>query len=182
MIKRVGIILTTMLLALTTTATVLGYSFFPAGSLTTKYSVKVCNCNSLWLSLIDNSIASWNSTPTPVNITKSSTAKNNINASNYTDTWYGYYIGYNEGISSLFYFDIKLNANTIQKKATNFNNFVQSVLVHELGHSFSLDDNPPGVTATIMYYDRDRNIMTTPQTDDINGVNDYYTHTGDLDY
>ena len=68
-------------------------------------------------------------------------------------------------------FQIKLNSTTISNDATNFNNFVQSVLVHELGHILWLADNPSTTSSSIMKYTRDRNTLTRPQSYDINDVN-----------
>ena len=64
---------------------------------------------------------------------------------------------------------------SISNDATNFNNFVQSVLVHELGHILCLADNPSTTSSSIMKYSRDRNTLTRPQTYDINDVNTKFT-------
>lgn len=71
-------------------------------------------------------------------------------------------------------FDITLNSRTISRDATNVSNFIQSVFVHELGHSIWLRDNPPTTSPSIMSHSRDRDTMTDPQTYDINAVNAKY--------
>lgn len=100
-------------------------------------------------------------------------SQNYILASQYLDEWYGIEIptpssGY---ITS---FIIKLNTRTIADNATNFSNFAQSVLVHELGHVFWLKDNPGTTSSSIMKYSRNRNLMILPQQYDINNVNAKY--------
>ena len=47
-------------------------------------------------------------------------------------------------------------------------------MVHELGHLFSLDDNPPITNQTIMSYSRNRETMIVPQLYDIYNVRNYY--------
>lgn len=54
------------------------------------------------------------------------------------------------------------------------NNWGQSVLVHEFGHAFCLDDNPSSRNASIMNHDRTRNTLIKPTSNDIAGVNSAY--------
>ncbi len=128
--------------------------------------------NDLWVSIMDESVDSWN-TLANVSIMKDPWSQNYILASQYLDEWYGIEIptpssGY---ITS---FIIKLNTRTIADNATNFSNFAQSVLVHELGHVFWLKDNPGTTSSSIMKYSRNRNLMILPQQYDINNVNAKY--------
>lgn len=103
-------------------------------------------------------------------VTKSSSSANTIVAAGYSDTWYGLATQTVSG-NTTTKFQIKLNSTTISNDATNFNNFVQSVLVHELGHILWLADNPSTTSSSIMKYTRDRNTLTRPQSYDINDVN-----------
>ena len=68
-------------------------------------------------------------------------------------------------------FKIELNRNNLVSKSDTFRS---SVLVHELGHAFCLDDNPSSGNSSIMNYDRNRNYLTWPTSDDIAGVNAAY--------
>ena len=83
----------------------------------------------------------------------------------YSPGWYEYVVA---GRATTF--TIYLNDYNIEKKSDQYK---QSVIVHELGHAFCLDDNPPE-SLSIMRYDRNREIIIIPQTDDINGVNAAY--------
>ncbi|MCL2320987.1 MAG: M10 family metallopeptidase domain-containing protein [Oscillospiraceae bacterium] len=116
---------------------------------------------------MDDSATAWNVTATRVTVSSSTSSPNKILADNYADTWYGLSSSANPGP-----FTIKLNARTINAVATNFYNFVKSTLVHEYGHIFCLDHT--AVQASIMYLDRNRNVMTTPQQFDISEVNSVY--------
>lgn len=71
-------------------------------------------------------------------------------------------------------FGIVLNDNELRIESTNF---IQSVIVHELGHALCLDDNPSNTTtpnASIMNHRRTRDTIYVPQLDDINGVKNAY--------
>jgi hypothetical protein len=137
------------------------------------YSVKPYNYNSQWQPAMDKAIANWYYTDSPAYITKAEGAYNTVVAAQYSDTWYGLYQRNWRWLPPTYYFDIKLNARTISRDASNFSNFVTSVNVHEYGHGFDLADNPSGVVS-IMRYDRDRNTMTKLSGHDVADVNAYY--------
>ncbi|GIF97729.1 hypothetical protein [Catellatospora citrea] len=137
------------------------------------FSVKPYDYNSLWQVPMDRALSAWNVTPTPVWITKSSSAKSIIVAQQYPGkTWFGLYTPH--GSKPDRYFDIKLNSLEISKATTNFDKFVQYNLVHELGHALSLIDNPVTSQVSIMKYGVDFNLYYVPQQYDINDVNNYY--------
>ena len=48
------------------------------------------------------------------------------------------------------------------------------MLVHEFGHAFCLDDDPSYGNASIMNYNRNRDYLTWPTTNDEAGVNYAY--------
>ena len=48
------------------------------------------------------------------------------------------------------------------------------IVYHELGHAFCLDDKPSSGNSSIMNYDRDRNTLIKPTSNDIAGVNNAY--------
>lgn len=151
---------------------------FAAQFLTYGYSsktipVKSYSYNATWQTPMDQSLANWNNAGAKISFTKSSSSSNTITAAQFNDTSYGVNYGSVSG-STLKSFRIELNSRTISADATNLSNFIQSVFVHELGHSIWLADNPDTSSASIMKYTRDRNSMTKPQTYDINGVKSKY--------
>lgn len=127
--------------------------------------------NSTWTDRVTAAAVSWNTTASPAFIQNSASSSNKLYISSYADTWFGYYESYRLGGTIVDQFDIKLNSRTIGNEATNWNNFVESSTVHEMGHSLNLAHN--SVTSIMNNY-RDRNTMHTPQQDDIDGVNAYY--------
>lgn len=90
------------------------------------------------------------------------------------DTWYGMYTPQDRQYilwGRAGKFKIELNRNTLVGESDTF---VSSVLVHEFGHAFCLENNPSTGNLSIMNYDRDRNYLTWPTSDDIAGVNNAY--------
>jgi len=127
--------------------------------------------------LFVNSKNAWNYTATPVWITAVPGSGHSwVIDGQYGDEWYGLYTA--ESLQYIFWgratkFSIKLNRTLLVSEGDNF---WQSVLVHEFGHAFCLDDNPNSSVpnSSIMNYNRSRNTLITPQADDINGVNNAY--------
>ena len=126
-------------------------------------------------SVYKNSVSAWNSTNTPVNIkTVPGSGHSYVIDGVYNDTWYGLYTPKNRqwiisGRAGKF--TIELNRKELVSESDNF---WQSVLVHELGHAFCLDDNPSSGNSSIMNYDRNRNTLIKPTSNDIAGVNSAY--------
>ena len=120
-------------------------------------------------------IDEWNSTDTPVEITQvPGSGHSYIISGQWDDTWYGLYTPQSRQYvlwGRAGKFKIELNRNTLVDKSDTFR---CSVLVHELGHAFCLDDNPSSGNSSIMNYDRNRNYLTWPTSDDIAGVNAAY--------
>jgi len=149
------------------------YVYYDGGypSATYKLDFGYSRYNSTWTNRISAAVSSWNSTSTPVWITNDGTSSNKVYAANYADSWYGLYTPSTNWLGSVTSFNIKLNSRTLNADASNWDHFVESTTVHEIGHSLSLDHNN---NTSIMNSGRDRNTMYKPQTDDINGVNAYY--------
>lgn len=97
--------------------------------------------NSTWQTPMNQSVLNWNITPTKIGFSKSSNSNNYIYASQYSWSAYGKCTSTYRG-NKLTSYTIRLNSRTISEDATNFSNFVQSVFVHELGHTIWLGDNP----------------------------------------
>jgi len=147
-------------------------TYFSGGMPSATYQIKPWNYNSQWQEPMDNSLSSWNSASSKVNITKNNNASAYVTAAQYDEDWYGLYT---YSFIPLFRtFNIKLNARTIAADASNRPNFIRSVFVHELGHSLSLADNPNTSQNSIMKYSRNRNTLYTPQSYDITDVNSFY--------
>lgn len=127
--------------------------------------------------IFENSQSAWNCTSTPVWITSVPGSGHSWAIDGqYGDEWYGCYTIITR--KYIFWgratkFKIELNRTLLVGESDNF---WQSVLVHEFGHSLCLGDNPnPSVpNSSIMNYARNRNTLLTPQTDDISGVNYAY--------
>lgn len=123
------------------------------------------------------SVSRWNSTSTPVKITEIAgliLENNYVTSGQWDDTWYGMYTPTKQ--QYIFWgravkFKIELNRTNLVGESDTF---WRSVLVHELGHAFCLDDNPSSGNSSIMNYDRNRNYLTWPTSNDIAGVNNAY--------
>ena len=135
--------------------------------------VKTYSYNSTWQTPMNQSVLNWNGTPTRIGFSKSSSSSNNIYASQYSWSDYGKCTSTYTG-SKITNYTIKLNSRTISADATNLSNFIQSVFVHELGHTIWLGDNPNTSSSSIMKYSRNRNSMTKPSSYDISSVNTKY--------
>lgn len=129
----------------------------------------VINTSRSYKDLVKKSIATWNNSIKEVNIYEKKKATNTVLSGSYADTWIGAYSYYLRS-GKTYKFNIYLNDRLLSSKSSNYK---QSTIVHEFGHALSLADNPPE-KQSIMRYDRNRDVMTTPQQDDINGVKKYY--------
>lgn len=85
----------------------------------------------------------------------------------YAETWFGFY-GPQQYNTSNFHkttkFRIILNRTKLEFESPNFR---QSVAAHEFGHSFGLGHT---WLPALMNLNRDRNVIYTPQSDDIDGA------------
>ncbi|MEY8745216.1 M57 family metalloprotease [Paenibacillus tundrae] len=154
-------------------STIYAATFLNYGYPSSTIPIRPYNYTSTWQAPMDASIANWNNAGAKVQFTKSTNSPNTITAGNFNNTAYGVNYASVSG-SQVVSFRIELNASTISADATNLSNFIQSVFVHELGHSVWLGDNPTTSSPSIMSYTRNRNSMTKPQTFDINNVRSRY--------
>ncbi len=158
----------------TKTVTIISeWAYLDYGWSTTTIPIQPYSYNDVWQTAMDASISSWNNAGVEVTFGKDSSCDNTVIAAYLDADWYGNITCYpNE--SELESFDISLNSRRISEDTTNTSNFIQSVFVHELGHTIWLRDNPPTGLDSIMYHFRDRDTMTEPQDYDINAVNAKY--------
>lgn len=157
--------------AVTTVASAVRYHYYNGGVADPVISVD----NRVGETYYTQAVASWNATATDVSITTSSSADSYVVDGEYDDTWYGLYTPKDRDFLTLHagYFIIKLNNATLP----NTTNFKRSVLAHEFGHAFCLDDNPSDTTtpnASIMNYSRNHATIYGPTSDDVAGVNYAY--------
>ncbi|MFG1872897.1 zinc metalloprotease [Micromonospora arborensis] len=136
------------------------------GQIIARISIYPYNYNSTWMSPLDRSLSNWNVTASPAYFYKDTLSSSTLTVTSYSDTWYGYYQAC--GTTCMY---VRVNSRTINRDASNFSNFVTSVVVHELGHALNLAHND---LTSIMNHGRNRNSMTTPQSHDVADVNAYY--------
>lgn len=154
-------------------STVFAATFLSYGYPSSTIPIRSYNYASTWQVPMDTSIANWNNAGAKVQFVKTSNSPNTITAGNFNNTAYGVNYASVSG-SKIVSFRVELNASTITADASNLSNFIQSVFVHELGHSIWLGDNPTTNSPSIMSYSRNRNSMTQPQAFDINNVRSRY--------
>ena len=141
-----------------------------------------------WTPYLEAGMNSWNASNTPVHFFVDHTSNNTINIS--TDFWAD-----GLGINHIFpdhtgtqvvRSEIELfvhNINTyVMLSNGSFQDVVQSVVAHELGHTIGLRDGyrqnfPLGgfLNASLMNQDRSRNIVTAPTAFDVTSVNMLYS-------
>lgn len=138
------------------------------------------NFSSTWQTAINQSRYKWNNSSAPVNFYTSSNSNNRIYVSQYDYKAYGITYALELSGNELTKFKIELNSRTIMSAASagSLENFIQSVLVHELGHTIWLADNPVTEKDSIMKYTRDRNTMVSPTAYDISNVAAKYNKNG----
>lgn len=153
-----------------------GNRYWPYGMRYKNFAVKSYSnsYNDTWVNILDNARSAWNSSNAGTSISTLSYSNHEIYAAQYNDTWYGLFTVESSSQGYITEFNIKVNARTISDHATNFSNFARSTVVHEFGHAFFLDDEPPTTSPSIMSYSRNRNTMVTPQTYDVNNVKARY--------
>lgn len=138
---------------------------------TSHIRIKNGGMNSTWWNNVFQAATNWSATNSQTNaiIGTSTSSDNVVYAASYAVSWYGAYTPLTHSSTNTTSFKVQLNSRTINRDCTDFNNFVTSVMVHELGHALGINDRY-NVSTCIMGSTRDRNTLTTPQSDDIAGV------------
>lgn len=164
------IIISLLLLAVICTPLFANASYIGTGSPTLSVTCKKPNYNDVFMSLIEAATNAWNTSGCGANITMTTgSCDNKLYAGSYPDSWYGL----NTPWVNPYKFEIKINTRTITNDATNYNNFVMAVIVHEFGHVYWLADNPNTQSSSIMKYNNNGmnyNTTWTPQQFDIYNV------------
>jgi hypothetical protein len=127
------------------------------------------NVGSIYLTAMSSAKNHWNNAGCDGTVSSSTVSANYIENFAGSTTVYGRYTALelnNQTTHRATWFKIGLNSDLFPNMTTNAQ---ISVCVHELGHAMSLYDLTSGTA--IMNTNRNRNLMYTPQTDDINGVN-----------
>ncbi len=154
--------------------------YLPYGTANKSIYVYPYSFNGTWQAAVNQSRYNWNNSSAPINFYTSSSSTNRIYVSQYDYDAYGITYALERSGSELTRFKIELNSRTITRDAStgNLANFIQSVLVHELGHTIWLADNPVTEQDSIMKYTRNRNIMISPTAYDIANVVAKYNKNG----
>lgn len=148
---------------------------------TNSIPISYANYGTVWNRAIQKSINSWNTSNANVSFNKTTSEWNRILVLNKEGTAYfgRMCMEWPSFGSKLRRFRIELSSNSIigadeHDGSFNLENFIQSVLCHELGHTVWLNDNPSTMQASIMKYTRDRNSMVRPAAFDISNVSKKY--------
>lgn len=119
---------------------------------------------------IARSAARWNTfNGSPVNAYHSSSSSNVFISGNQSlgYTWYGQYTAYTNIFGQVTRFEIRINVYRLMME-NMWDDAWESVMGHEMGHAFALDDLDYG--QQLMSHTRDRNQILAPQDGDQNGV------------
>jgi len=150
----------------------LDYGYESANIYFNKYSYE-----QTWQTAMNKARNAWNTSSAPVTFSVKNKAVNRINVNELDETvdWYGVTTPSFSGDKAVQY-TIVLNKTKITADAKEgyLGNFIQSVLVHELGHVVWLEDNPITPRDSIMKQTRDRNTMINPTDYDIENVTAKY--------
>ena len=162
-----------LLIPMPANARFLGHSWPRSGSLT---RIPINVGAGIWEGNMHSSVNSWNTHVGHFVRFEHSVASNNLAVKrlNMQGSWFGMAYMWVSGGSSIVQFEIVLNHDHIVAQAINVNNYVRSIMAHELGHILGLADNPSTTSNTIMSHTRQRNIITIPQPFDIESVRIVY--------
>ncbi|MGB8955533.1 MAG: matrixin family metalloprotease [Tumebacillaceae bacterium] len=150
------------------------YTLYPywwqnGGAVSYKWGSNLTATGTIIRSGFENAIFDWNGTPTRVAFTYNSSSPNTLDSVNQPESSdYGWcYVYYNGTAITSFVAQVNSGASNI-----TINNVARSAAGHELGHSLGLDHT--NVYYSLMNPNRSRSSIYTPQTDDINGLNQRY--------
>jgi hypothetical protein len=165
--KRLGTIFVLVVALVATTAAPAAARFNSGGMWTAQYTFYRGSYNTTWGSPMATAESRWNPAPEVdiIRQTGTSGTSGSVYAAQYAGDWYGYAV-----VSNGTSFTIQLNSRTIAANASNIGNFIQSVYVHEFGHTFYLADNPGTTLSSIMKESRNRNTMVAPSAYDFESV------------
>lgn len=176
--KIAGLVL--VLGALIANSTNISYAavYLQYGSQTKNSTIKTFSYSEPWNTIVTNGYSAWNGTSAGTNISLSSYSMNNVVVSGFQDTWYGLFSANSISGNFVTNYTVNVNSRTISQDAVNINNFGQSVVAHEFGHLFFLNDNPvdsgSGKNMSLMNHARDRETVIRPTGFDLLNVTNKY--------
>jgi hypothetical protein len=151
---------------------------FDGGLGTKSFNVKYTGINNVWSQYFDTARSRWNGAGIGANVEFHSGSANTMTAGNYTgDDWFGVY-GLYTGNKTLWLwvssFTIQINATALVTYApsTEYDAWALSTSTHELGHAFSLADDPllSSPNTSLMNHTRDRSLIGSPTAYDKTNV------------
>lgn len=153
------------------------YILLGKGYYKSSVSINSAGVSSEYTSYWNSAVDAWNNSDAGVSISSSNYSSNTIVTKSLSNqTYYGEYSWSSLQViistGRVKQFDITINTYTCTK------DYMVSAMVHELGHAFNLDDNPCNTSgyynSSIMNYGRDRNVLKSPTSWDIEGVEESY--------
>lgn len=149
-------------------------TYYDGGMPRSHFSFQAQGVNDVWKNYFSRAAQRWsNNTAMDADIGFVTISGNKMTAANYSQSWYGMYTPY--GIRSLRTFLIQVNSRTlIVDGGSNSSLWIASTSTHELGHALSLADNPSTTRASLMKHSRNRTLIISPQSYDVDEVNRIY--------
>lgn len=148
--------------------------YYPHGMNWQSFCVKHQTANARWITAYNSGRAAWNNHASfPGHIRYDSSCTSYIEAGSYGGSWLGLYTPLTSGIRFRMRLDSTNIDSHVQAHGYVFSNVARSVVAHEFGHSLRLGDHSNYPTR-LMSSARNRNVVTSPTTVEVNESNSYY--------
>lgn len=120
-----------------------------------------------------NAVNNWNNTSCGHYFAEYDNSSANIALTSYsTQTYWGMYGIFETAGTNPYHLTSKFKISLNTRRLDGNSNYQLSTSTHEIGHALGLNDLTSGTA--IMNNNRNRNTITTPQSDDVNGANANY--------